>query len=1047
MYPDKLPHSTLTESDANALWTNPRAWLAPLAVLVGYALVFIPLQRVLGAAVTTLAMFPVVVAAWRLGIIGGVLMGAACLPLHILLLNLAGSNGWVMMLRTPGGLLGSALLVVGGGIVGHLSDVHRRERRTFEELLQAQQQRKLSEERYRRLTDLLPDGVAIHRGGRVIFANRAAATIIGAEDPDVLIGKSALDVIHPESRELVLERIRRGLELGEMQPAVEEVFVRLDGTLVDVEVSAVPFIDEGEPAMLVVFQDITERKRTQKEIQRRAEEMTALYESSRSLMAKTSLHDILQVITESAQRIFAAPGVGLYLYDPETETLEVKLAVHSTIPLGMKLGLGEGLAGKVALARQSMRIDDYMHWEGRSPQYEGVPVRATMEAPLIYQDELLGVLAVHEVGDSERQFTDEDERLLSLFAAQAAAAIQNARLFEEVRQRVQELEALAAVSAALRAAETRAEMPTIILDQLMSLLDAVGAAFAAPRIKGAEIVIEQARGAWAHWRGRRLEPGKGIFGRVIAEGKMLLSQNMASDPAIACPDLIDKPYSGVCIPLRVQDMVVAAIFLGREAPFTQADLRLLTAVADIAANALRRAELHEDTERRLRYMSALFAVGQVISRSIELDVVLDAILEQLTAKLNAHAATILLYHPDENELRYGAGKGFRNESIKNVRLKLGKELAGQAAVERRILHIDDLNAVSLDCDIGDKLAGEGFVAYTAAPLLAGRELVGVIEAFHRQSLQPDDEWLDFLQTLAGHAAIALENARLYEELRRHATELDRRVAERTAELQRANEQLRQAQEELRLALEQERELSELKSRILSTSSHEFNTPLTAILSSTELLEHYGRQWPEEKQLRHYQRIKTAVRRMTALLDKILLISRDEADRLPFNPQPIDVVEVCADIIEVFRLGAGAQHRLILDLGELDADRPLIAELDPDLFRSILDNLLGNAIKYSPTGSEVRLSLGRDDDSLALSVADRGVGVPVRDLPHLFEAFHRGSNVEAKPGAGLGLSIVYRAVRKHRGHIEIANREGGGTLVTVRLPLKAGHHEDADEKQP
>lgn len=240
---------------------------------------------------------------------------------------------------------------------------------------------------------------------------------------------------------------------------------------------------------------------------------------------------------------------------------------------------------------------------------------------------------------------------------------------------------------------------------------------------------------------------------------------------------------------------------------------------------------------------------------------------------------------------------------------------------------------------------------------------------------------------------------------------------------------KQAEEDMRRALEKEKELGELKSRFISMTSHEFRTPLTTILSSAEMLEHYGARWAEEKKLTHIQRIKSSVQNMTRLLDDVLILGRAEAGRLELNPIPLDLVEFCRDLIEEMQLSAGPKHTLELTCEAACAP----AQMDEKLLRQILTNLLSNAIKYSPKGGTVHLSLACQAGRATLQIRDHGIGIPEEALARLFETFHRARNVGAIPGTGLGLAIVKKSVDLHGGTINVYSQVGVGTTVTVVLP--------------
>lgn len=231
------------------------------------------------------------------------------------------------------------------------------------------------------------------------------------------------------------------------------------------------------------------------------------------------------------------------------------------------------------------------------------------------------------------------------------------------------------------------------------------------------------------------------------------------------------------------------------------------------------------------------------------------------------------------------------------------------------------------------------------------------------------------------------------------------------------------------ALQQEKHLNEMKSQFISVASHEFRTPLTTILSSTELLRDYGYKWTEERKNQHFQRIMTSVKYMTGLLNDVLLIGKAEAGKIEFNPHSIDIVNFCKEIIEEIEITA--KHHKIL----FHCKRQYIhACMDEKLLRHIFSNLLSNAIKYSPKGGTVSFELIFQLEHLMFQIQDQGIGIPQTELSQLFDTFHRASNVGTIPGTGLGLAIVKKSVEAHGGQITVKSEVGVGTTFQVTLPL-------------
>ena len=344
------------------------------------------------------------------------------------------------------------------------------------------------------------------------------------------------------------------------------------------------------------------------ETARRAREFASLYETSSALSAENELNDMLQVIVEHAKKLLGSSSSSMYLYLSETDELELTVDTTPYIPLGTRLKLNEGAAGRVAKTHQPLRIDDYSTWEGRSPVYDGTSIHAVLEVPMLYGGELIGVLTADEVGDSERKFTEADEHLLSLFASQAAGTIHSTRL-------------------------------------------------------------------------------------------------------------------------------------------------------------------REQTARHLDQLQALHIIDRAISSSFDLHPILNTLISQTIAQLGVDAADVLLFHPHLQTLEYIAGQGFHTRAIEKTHLRLGECFSGRAAFERRIIHVPDLPETGPNFTRASLLEGEGFLEFYAVPLIAKGEVKGVLEVFHRTSLPLNSEWLDFLETLAGQAAIAIDQTQLLDDLQRANLEL------------------------------------------------------------------------------------------------------------------------------------------------------------------------------------------------------------------------------------------------------------------------------------
>lgn len=246
---------------------------------------------------------------------------------------------------------------------------------------------------------------------------------------------------------------------------------------------------------------------------------------------------------------------------------------------------------------------------------------------------------------------------------------------------------------------------------------------------------------------------------------------------------------------------------------------------------------------------------------------------------------------------------------------------------------------------------------------------------------------------------------------------------------------KQAEAEVRLSLDKQTELNNLKARFVTMASHEFRTPLASILSSTELLEHYGERMPAAERAALFGTVSEGVRRMTRMLEDVLIIGRSDVDRLEFDPAPVALPQFIQATVNAVQSGIGARDNMpeiVIEIAE-DAHEGI---LDERLIGHIVANLVSNAIKYSPAGGRITLSIARTGSDLVLTVADQGIGIPEADVPRLFESFSRASNVGTIQGTGLGLAIVKRSVAAHGGRIGVHSTPGQGTRFIVSLPQPA-----------
>jgi PAS domain S-box-containing protein len=337
------------------------------------------------------------------------------------------------------------------------------------------------------------------------------------------------------------------------------------------------------------------------------------------------------------------------------------------------------------------------------------------------------------------------------------------RAEDALQRRWEELEFLADISGLVYTAETQAELLSDVLDRISAVLNTRGAALAFPDPQNADWVIESGQGEWRSAPGTRIPGGIGMGPRVASSQHYHFCNTVTSDPQLSAQERATGVKCLFCIALVTDGRSVGLLYLGRDTPFLQSDARLVVAAVDMVAGALKRFELNQQALHHLDMLMALRTVDQSILNNLHLDDTLMVLLEKITKLLGVDAADILLYYPRLQILKASRRWGMSPSYLWDEHLNLGESHAGQIALTRRMEWLPDLSVIHDSLTEKIQATGDRFACYMGIPLEAKGELKGVLQVFHRSPLNPSHEWLDFLQSLAGQAAIAIDNALLRNE--------------------------------------------------------------------------------------------------------------------------------------------------------------------------------------------------------------------------------------------------------------------------------------------
>jgi signal transduction histidine kinase len=816
-------------------------------------------------------------------------------------------------------------------------------------------------------------------------------------------------------------------ESAEVRVTCEPLRVDLDGRIQQIVIARLEEVVRG-----------AERDAT---LARAAEIGIALGDLVR-LLDRAQLPDAAEAILRAAHDLLPDALMQFWDYDEDQSLLQLLGVVGqqtSATAMRRALRLGEGLAGLAAERRETILSQDVRtdpRWANRA-WAAAEELAAGLALPLLRAERLCGVLVVCRRGSA--RFDPEARALLEVFASQAAAVLGNSRMRADEQARIREGEAL------LEAA--RAILGSLDLQESLSaIVRAAARASAIPHVK--LLVRQPGSGALrvAAWVGRpapmveRLEfpPGTGLSGIVAETGETLFVPDCAADPRnIAQEDdraLGIQNYLG--LPIKVRGAVEGVLTFNSNAPIAYSSGRMtfFAHLAELAAVGLDNARHHAAEVRRGDELEALLQAARPLLTGGNLQPILERLLSEAARIAGTPHVKIMLLDPEGQLLQPVAVSGGPVPSGFSVRK--GFSYSGTVAATREPLFVADTQNDPRNL-LRERDREVGIRTYLGLPIVFQGQVLGVLtfNTTHARSYSPPQ--IAYLQSFADLAAVAIENARLYDALRGHADELNAAVAARTQEIGETNRLLQRALRH--------------KSEFLANMSHELRTPLNSIIGFGQILDRSGKATMTERQQRHLGHILDSGEHLLRLINDILDLSKVEAGRMALHLEEVEVASLLEGLAAIARGLGGAKGLTV----KVNID-PRVARIRADGIRlkQICYNLLGNAVKFTEEGGTITLTArpaasdaGGPDPWLEIAVADTGVGIKAEDLPRLFAPFAQLDPVDSKryEGTGLGLALTRKLVALHGGRVFAASPgEGQGSTFTVLLPVDGpeGEHKES-----
>lgn len=507
-----------------------------------------------------------------------------------------------------------------------------------------------------------------------------------------------------------------------------------------------------------------------------AERRAILHRASQEItQASQEVDKVYQAVHRAAAELMPAEAFVISILDETGNEilLEYLYDIDGRSP-SIKAPAGSGLSGQVISTGKAIILPDLEKTPLPNAIHFGnkEEVRSLLAVPMRLGEKVIGMLSAQSY--QPNSYTEEDQRLLEMLAAHAAAAIENARLSNETRKRLLELEMVNRISTALREAEKVPDMLSRLLDEILGALQSNAGAIWLYDPSRQVLTEAIARGWFENTNKLPILPGEGIAGAVFQTGQVFVSREFASDPQTreATRGLIPPGWGGVCLPIHTSQEIIGVLFFAVQLPrqVLPEEVRLLTTLCEIAGNAIRRSDLHEQTQRQVQRLASLRAIDMAINTILDLRVTLGILIDHILSQLRVDAVDVLLLNPRTQTLQQAASSGFRTEAASSWQVHISDDIAGKAVRTRSTIFIQNLRENTQSRRVA-ALVSEQFVSYCCVPLIAKGQVKGVLEVLHRSILDPDADWKNFLETLAGQVAIAIDNAMLFEELQKTNVDL------------------------------------------------------------------------------------------------------------------------------------------------------------------------------------------------------------------------------------------------------------------------------------
>ncbi len=750
--------------------------------------------------------------------------------------------------------------------------------------------------------------------------------------------------------------------------------------------------------------------------QQQLSEISTLYQASATMTANLDQDFVLQTVVTEMVRALKVDSCTIFVWDEHKQ--QYNAAAHKSIlyteqkQADETIGLMsvEHLEEHPTLQRLfetkeicSLR-QDHTSSQDDADLLTASNMQSILLVPLVRRQKMLGVIAMGQHAQP-RIFRQSELWLAQNLAGQAAVAIEHSHLFSQAQRRIEELSTFHSIVLQLNTPLQLKSVLDIITESALKLLaDASNLHIYLYDAEKDEYTFGSAL-----WRDGRRQPAvdhireDGLTAKVVQGGKPVVINTANSHPLYQSQQANAWGISAIAgFPLKHGDQVIGAFTITylHTHTFTQDELLLLNLLADQAAVAVKNARLFDDSQRRLRDMSALVDMAKQVTGNLKLKSVLQTTVQILQGLLNARASTITMLSNDRTELIVAAAVGVNPDIIEKARMKVGEGVSGEALRRQEAIYVQDAYNEPDFLFFSDVVR-----SLLVVPLVVRDEAIGTltVDSDQPNAFSPSD--IQLMTIAAAQVGVAIANAGLFEEIEERAVELA-------------------------VAYEELKESDRLKDELVQNVSHELRTPLTFVKGYVDLLLEGEMGVINAGQLEALTIVSTKADEITRLIEDIITLQRIDAGNLQ-----LDQVSM-TDFLKT----AVASHQIVASQKGLHIiyKKPAfqaMVYMDKDRISQVVDNLIGNAMKFSPDGGTISVTITERSDDVLVTIKDEGIGVPKEKQRKIFERFYQvdGSARRRFGGTGIGLAIVKRIVDAHKGQIWVESEVGKGSVFYFTLP--------------